>query len=82
MLEVIDAIEKKSEVYPPEDFKDYFSEKITIFKNPFFYAADLQSKFMILANIEELLEDIEEGNYSNLAIEAALAYIECGGGEQ
>ena len=79
---MLKKIEKESEVYPPAKYRDYFSDVVTIFHTPEHTAYTIEEKLRILENIEDIIDDLEEEFAPRLAIDAALAYIKCGGDEQ
>lgn len=76
---MLEKIEKASEVFPHAKYRDYFSDVVTIFHTPDHTAYTVEEKLRILENIEDIIDDLEEEFAPRLAIDAALAYIKCGG---
>ena len=79
---VLEDIEKTSEVFVEWPAKKILGEKITIFNNDIYTAETLEEKISVLKNIEQIIESLEEDYYPSIAIEAALAYIKCGGDDE
>jgi hypothetical protein len=78
---MIDEIEKASEVYPPDDYIDYFSRKITVFCNDVYCTKTVEEKLEIIKNLEDIIESLEE-TPDKLPFEAALYYIKCRRGKR
>ena len=83
VMNALDEIEKESEKEIDGDNKYYFSAKFTIFQNDIMAAKTIEEKIHNANHIDELIEimkdRIEDIEFS---VKAALAYIECGGGEE
>ena len=83
LMNALDEIEKESEKEIDGDNKYYFSTKFTIFQNDIMPAKTIEEKIYNTRNIDNLIESMKDRTEDiELAVKAALAYMECGGGEK
>lgn len=83
VINALENIEKASTIEIDDEKKYYFSKKFSVFENDISPARTIEEKIQNVHRINELINTMKERVEDiELAVEAALCYASCEGGDE